>query len=240
MMIELNRVGRNASAPHGALPFFDDPLGQDEADDGVVVSSRRGLCRLAIVAAEAGARAERGDLPCDPMAWLLAPRRAFDGDAALDACLSRQGMLRATALGAIGAVDAEPELLDELLADDTMPPSSAPPGSRTPGRNGRRWNPEEPRLYTASLRTKGPRGTLNVFLATVANSAMDARAKLRMRLPGDVADRATVRPGFDDGDRLACSIFSQPMLELLRYMATHPLSPLTDGLDLYLEQRVGQ
>lgn len=112
-------VGRDDGryAPSGR--FFDDPLADDEPGDAVVTTSRRALCRLVTAAAGVGAAFARSGTPHDPVAWLLAPRKAFGGAAAIEACLTREGLLRSLVLHGAGlGLDADPDLLDALAADE--------------------------------------------------------------------------------------------------------------------------
>lgn len=69
---------------------YEDPLDADTIDDAGVFATRRGLTRLALLAAETGARFQREGEGLDPMAWLLAPRRLFGGSTAIDSCLARE------------------------------------------------------------------------------------------------------------------------------------------------------
>jgi hypothetical protein len=104
-------------------PVYDDPLDEDCSRDLLVSTSRRGLCRLTLLAAEVGARFARHDAQLDPMAWLLAPRDLFEGRAAIDACLERTHFLRALLLhGLEMGLDADPGEIDDLLRDDEFPP----------------------------------------------------------------------------------------------------------------------
>lgn len=101
--------------------LIEDPLGQDEAEDAILYTTRRALSRVAFVAAETAARFEREGVEHDPMAWMLSPRRMFDGDAALDACLDRPSFLRAVLLHGLAlGLDAEPHELDDLVEDDDL------------------------------------------------------------------------------------------------------------------------
>ena len=121
-----------AASKQAAMPIYEDPLDADEANDAVVTATRRGLTRLALVAAETGARFQREEVAHDPMAWMLAPRRLFDGAPALEACLSRDACLRAVLLHGLSlGLDAEPAEVDALLCD-------------APGDSGNFWDGAEP------------------------------------------------------------------------------------------------
>ena len=98
---------------------FPDPLDEDVRDDDRIVVTRRRLIRLALVAAETGARFQRDGIAHDPMAWMLAPRRAFAGRAPLDACLDLEDCTRALVIHGLGfALDPTVDEIDDLLGDD--------------------------------------------------------------------------------------------------------------------------
>jgi hypothetical protein len=102
-------------------PFsVDDPLGFDEESDAAVVTTRRAITRVAFVAAETASRFQREGIEEDPMAWLTAPRKLFDGAAAIDACLDLDAFVRATIFHGLSlGLDAEPEDVEDLyLVDD--------------------------------------------------------------------------------------------------------------------------
>lgn len=97
---------------------FPDPLDEDVREDDRVVLTRRRLIRLALVAAETGARFQRDGIAHDPMAWMLAPRRAFGGRAPLDACQDLADCTRALLIHGLGiALDPSVDEIDYLLED---------------------------------------------------------------------------------------------------------------------------
>lgn len=96
--------------------YWPDPLDPDDRNDPPVLVTKRRLIRLAIVAAETGARFQREGLEQDPVAWLLAPLTLFDGGDAINASLELAGCKRAILLHALAiGLDADPSLLDDLL-----------------------------------------------------------------------------------------------------------------------------
>jgi hypothetical protein len=97
---------------------YDDPLDEDLKSDAALRVTRRGLTRLAVIAAETGARFQREGEGEDPMNWLLSPRRLFAGGTAIEAVLRREDFLRALLLHGLSlGLDAEPEFIDDLLSD---------------------------------------------------------------------------------------------------------------------------
>lgn len=102
-----------------SIDTYEDPLDEDTSADRKVVATRRGLTRLALIAAETGARFQREGAEQDPMGWLLAPRRLFGGGTAIDAVLGRQDFMRALLLHGLSiGLDAEPGFIDGLVDED--------------------------------------------------------------------------------------------------------------------------
>jgi len=119
----------------------EDPLGQDSETDVRIVTTRRALCRMAFVAAETAARFEREGIDHDPVAWMMTPRRLFEGRIALEACLERTGFSRAIVLHGLSfGLDALPSQIDELMDDDDDPDvdfiDEAFANSQSPGHRG--------------------------------------------------------------------------------------------------------
>lgn len=106
---------------HVDLLGFDyaDPLDFDQPSDPPVRMTNRQLSRLLLIAADTAARFEREHCPVDPIAWLFSPRKLFNGCAAVAACQSRSHFIRAIVLHGLSiGLDADPDELDELLAED--------------------------------------------------------------------------------------------------------------------------
>lgn len=113
------------SRPSNAFSF-PDPLAEDACDDDRIVLTRRRLIRVALVAAETAARFQRDGIARDPMAWMLAPRRAFAGKSPLDACVDLDDCTRAIVIHGLGLpLDPTIEEIDALLADDEGGPDAA-------------------------------------------------------------------------------------------------------------------
>lgn len=105
--------------PNEASISFLDPLEPDLASDGSILLTNRELARLLTVATETGCRFQRDSMTVDPLAWLYAPRKFFDGQAAVDACRSQSLFRRAILLHGLSlALDADAQLVDELLSEE--------------------------------------------------------------------------------------------------------------------------
>lgn len=89
-------------APCSSTLVYVEPLDRDQPDDPAVWLTHRQLIRLVLIAAETGARFERDGIVMDPAAWLFAPRRLFEGRAAIDACAARGAFIRAMLLHGLG------------------------------------------------------------------------------------------------------------------------------------------
>lgn len=103
-------------------PFYIDPLDPDAASDIPVIVTRRRLIRLALVAAEVGARFQRDAVDYDSMAWMLAPRDLFHGRDAIDATMEHAHCTRAIILHGLGlGLDAHPDDIDALMRQRDEP-----------------------------------------------------------------------------------------------------------------------
>ena len=112
LQISLISSRRPAHGPH-----FPDPLNADEHPDALVITTKRAIDRVALVATEAANRFYQGSLPHDPMAWMFATRRVFGGGAAIDACLGRDDCMRGIPVHVLGlGLDVSRTAVDALLA----------------------------------------------------------------------------------------------------------------------------
>lgn len=234
-----NRAGQSA---HSAFtPFYEDPLDEDTVSDQPVTTSHRGLARLALVAAEAGARFQREDVGHDPMAWMLAPRRLFHGASALEACLDRDNCLRAVLLHGLSiGLDAAPGRMDALLADspgdDDLGGSwaggerggmaSGPPGSR------------RLRLYTAVIVIARGGELLHAFHASVAPSAAVIRERIRARFGSAAAAQAEISVGFDPECPATMGMVPPAVVDTLIAAGRRRRPAMLAGLDITVEQRL--
>lgn len=223
--------------PAMPLARYEDPLDDDAPTDAAVLTTRRGLVRLALVAAETGARFQREGVAHDPMSWLLAPRALFEGASAIDACLDRQSCLRGILVHGLSlGLDADPEVIDELAADDD---DEAVVDAERCGAQilpfGRVAEPE-PRLFTATVVSHDGLENVQAFHASLATEEAEVAGRLYCRMGAASAD-ARIVAGFDPADPLVAALVSLAMCDTLALVAENPASPLAAGLDVNIEQR---
>ena len=257
--MQINAITRADTSTFGSspLPFMIDPLDFDDADDEVVVTTKRGLVRLALVAADTAARFEREAIGHDPVAWMIAPRALFDGRTAIDACLAREDCLRAVLLHGLAlGLDADPMTLDALMddedhdegehhLDDADPSEETRVAGAEDSRDDveyavdRRRKPqrERPRLWTSFLVDEREGGTIQAFDAVVAGDRAEAATRLRARHGSADADAIEISEGFDPNAPLAEALVSPAVADMLAQVAADPGSPLAAGLSVYIEQR---
>lgn len=213
-----------------------DPLDHDAPDDERFLASRRALCRLATVAAEAGARFQREGGGVDPMAWMLAPRRMFDGAAPIDACLERGAFLRGVIVHGLALdLDMDAEEVDDLLDGDAGDvglgselddAALAVPFAPSTGQ----------RLFTATVVARDAFETVHAFHASLAEDETEVAGRLYCRL-GAASAGAVIVDGFDPTAPMVEALVAPAVAETLAQVAADPLSPLATGLDLNIEQR---
>lgn len=224
-----------------------DPLDPDDACDAPVLTTDRRLRRLAMIAADTGARFVREGLPHDPVAWMLAPRMLFGGRSAIDACQEREPFLRATLLHGLSlGLDAEAEELDALLSDDEDVNDDASEDfnfdfMQQDGMGNCSDGAEDGSLRLFSCIVEGPVGVgdrcVQAFCAMVVPGEEWARRRLAGRYGESLADAAVVREGFDCEGVLAEMLLSDPMRRMLAAVARDPGGELGAGLDVQVEQR---
>ncbi|MDH7639982.1 hypothetical protein [Sphingomonas oryzagri] len=220
----------------------DDPMLPDETGDERVGVTRRGLVRLAMVAAEVGARFQREGVAHDPMAWMLSPRAVFDGETAIDACIDLAPAMRAIMLHGLGlGLDATPEEIDDLMADDEGGEEDGddvgigaidPPSAHVIPLNA-----GSPRLWTALLVDESDDGIVHAFEAMVAPGPEVARERIRQRHGARIAHGAEIREGFDATQPLAEALVAPAVQDILAMVAVDPASPLAQGLEVTVSQR---
>jgi hypothetical protein len=215
-----------------------DPLGEDAPTDERVPLSARQICRLATIASETGARFARDRLRADALAWLYAPRDLFAGRCAIEACVEIHAFRRALVLHGLSlGLDASSDDLDELLepADGTevYDELRGPPNRRATLVSQIRRR----QLFTATILDESERGTLQAFVAVIADDALEVFEHLRDRYGTRIADLAVIRAGFDPSEPIAMALVSEAVGDALALIATKIGSPLAAGVDVQLESR---
>lgn len=79
MQINVSNKCPSIAGAKPVMPRYEDPLDHDMIGDALVITNRRSLLRVALVAAETASRFAPEQMDADPMAWMLSPRRLFDG-----------------------------------------------------------------------------------------------------------------------------------------------------------------
>ncbi|GAA0732272.1 hypothetical protein [Sphingomonas japonica] len=223
-----------------AMPIvrYEDPLEDDAPTDAAVTTTRRGLVRLALVAAETGARFQREGVAHDPMSWLLAPRALFEGASAIDACLTRQACVRGILIHGLSlGLDAEPGVIDDLVgADDDGGFDSQADWRSADILPFSRAAAPAPRLFTATVVSHDGFESIQAFHASLATEEAEVAGRLYCRMGAASAD-ARIVAGFDPADPLVAALVSPAMCDTLALVAEDPDSPLAAGLDVNVEQR---
>jgi len=254
--------------PQLEMPAIADPFAEDRLHWRPDDAQRPALVRLAIVATTVGARFERDGLACDPMAWMLSPRAMFDGESALTACLEGRAFERALVLHAQGAdlgLDADPELLDELLSDDDddvlddellddiavseldaeagagprhdPPFPQKSPEARAWRRRAAQRTHTGDRLFSTGFSQYAAGGRMLVFVAAVVDSERTFRNRLFERYGAIAALGAKVREGFDLYDTIGSRLVSDHIANELAFLATDPGKMTAEGFAVVLEWR---
>lgn len=238
------------AAPALPVGAYEDPLDEDRVDDQAVRTTRRGLIRIALVAAETATRFQREAVACEPVAWMMASRDVFGGRSALEACLERDGCMRAVLLHGLSlGLDADADEIDGLLgdteggdvdvdvdvgegddlSDGRMPdPEASPPDVAGQGTGG-------PRLWTSFLVDETGTGHVHGFEALLAEDRAAAAALLRRRCGGD-AGSFELFEGFDPGQPMAEALVSPAIADMLLQVAEQPGSILAQGLSVSIRQ----
>lgn len=217
---------------------YQDPLDPDAPTDAPLTTSRRGLARLALVATEVGARFQREGVGHDPMAWMLASRRLFGGEAALDACLERDACLRAVLLHGLSlGLDASPDQIGALLCDTPGDVGGGfwegGDGAGEPARQAARRQ----RLFSAMIVSARGGELVHLFHASVAPSASVVRERIRARFGAAAASQADIQIGVD----LSCPAtigMLPPAFRMMVERGRRVRWSAMSGLDVTVEHRI--
>ena len=217
---------------------YEDPLDVDDANDAKVVATRRGLIRLALIAAETGARFQREGEGHDPMAWMLAPRRLFVGGTALDACLAREDFMRALLLHGLSlGLDAEPGQIDALLCDSTDDVGGGFWEGGDRGSEPVRQGARRLRLYSAMIVTARGGELVHLFHASVAPAASVVRERIRARFGAAAAGQAEIHIGVDLDCPATTGMLPPAFREMVERGRRIRWSAMA-GLDVTVEHRI--
>lgn len=223
-----------------------DPLDEDQPDDQVVITTRRAICRMALVASETGGRFQREAVQYDPMSWMLSPRALFDGGTAIDACLDRDACMRGILVHGLGlGLDVDRSIIDALMAeDDDFDDRESeylygehPYGTDKVGR-GRAGRATKLRLYTATIADTRDNKMFQAFHASVARNAGEVRKRLSRRLGVELADVADIRLGFHEGSPLVVALVPTPVKEVIRQMQRDCASPGAKTFAVDIQQSI--
>ena len=214
---------------------YEDPLDPDVITDVPVLTTQRALLRVALVAAETATRFAREGLESDPMAWMVVPRRLFDGRSAIEGCLGRDECLRAIVLHGLSmGLDADPEAIDALVDedDDDEGPDEDVFASSDPDA----FPAPPPKLWTSLLAGQSSSGIIHAFDAVIAADRVEAEARLRGRHGATLADDLQIIEGYDASLPLAEALVSPALSDMLSLVAANPASPLAEGLSVSVRQ----
>jgi hypothetical protein len=222
----IERAGA-ACAAEICMPFspadkpLPDPLGEDRPDDDCQLLSDRQLARVVFVAAETGHRFGREGRSADPAAWMYAPRRLFAGEAPVAACTTQHGFVAAMLLhGVWPELDAEPAAIEDLLIGDEDLGEPLP---------------QAPQLFTALVSTESSAGSRFAFYAVAACDEYEARNRLSNRIGIEVAELASLRPGFDATDPIGRFLLPEAVHHSLGRACSRAIVPA--DLELLVDYR---
>jgi hypothetical protein len=222
---------------------YPDPLDEDSAADEPILTTKRGLIRLVLVAAETGARFHREGIGYDPVAWMLTPRNLFGGRAAINACLERDECMRAILLHGLSiGMDADPEELDRLAEEDSegegfFDAEFDDDDDDLDGVVPSQGQGGELRLWTSLIVDETAGGMTQAFDAVIAGSRAEVEMRLRARHGPKLAGAMEIVEGFDAGVPLVEALVSPAVADMLSLVAGDPGSPLARGLSVSVEQR---
>lgn len=251
-MLTMPLVGTDMTLRQPRVPFqaetVIDPLDDDQPTDAIVVTTRRAICRVALVATEVAHRFQREAISHDAMSWMLSPRALFGGASAVEACLDRDACLRGVLIHGLSlGLDADPAAIDALAADDEQDDvdddedeETAPDPEGGPRRSNVLTFPSthgpDLRLYTATVVSNDGFETVQAFHASLAAGEAEVAGRLYCRIGPASAD-ARIVEGFDPTHPLVAALVSEVICDTLSIIASQPGSPIAAGLDLNIEQR---
>lgn len=211
-----------------------DPLDEDRPDDAVVVTTRRAICRVALVATETAGRFQREAVEYDPMSWMLAPRKMFDGGSAIDACLDRDACMRGILVHGLGlGLDVDRSAIDALMSEEgdefeehefRYLFAQDMSGARRKGRQ-RTARATRLRLYTATIANTRDNMMMQAFHASIAGSVGEVRARLAGLFGAELADVADIRLGLHPSAPLVVALVPTAVVEVIARMQRDCAAP---------------
>lgn len=211
-----------------------DPLSADRPDDLPVITTERRLRRIAMLAADTGARFSREGIDHDAAAWMMAPRALFDGASAIEACQDLEHFARGTLLHGLSiGLDADPDLVDALLDDEAAAVEILPEAPL-------------PQLYGVPVRlftsfVQGPIGyegrQVNAFCAMTCVDSDTFRRRLRARFGTELGDATEIVEGIDRTHPLSSLLMSNALLSVLDGDSGSPSRACEAGFDLVIDLR---
>ena len=101
-------------------PWLIDPL-SDKATGQMLMLSAVEVLRITLVALETGARFQREGIALDPLAWMVTPRRMFDGRPPIEACIEVEACTMAVLVHGLGlGLDLQAGAVEMLMADEEL------------------------------------------------------------------------------------------------------------------------
>lgn len=219
---ELDSMKHDFQTDDAFDPF--DPLDDDQPADQMIATTRRAIRRVALIAAETGARFAKEGIPIDPVKWMTEPLVIFDGRRAVDACLEKEACFRVLLLHGLGlGIDAVPSALDGLMLTigNEFPDGfedgefehlygAAPRESKRAGRAARL------RLYTATIMATRDNTMVQAFHASIARDRTEIAERLTVRFGREIAKGADIRLGFHESSPLVIALVPAGLDKMLR------------------------
>lgn len=249
----MENVGITLGMPsdYASMPMISwemlDPLEADQPDDQVFIITKRAMSRIALVAAETGGRFERDGIEYDPMSWMLAPRRLFDGGSAIEACAQLEHCRRSILVHGLGlGLDVGPSAVDALIADDDNDENKCQKPAQHLGRSNKEQRKNRDRsgatfglrLWTAAMSYDTEELIVNAFHASLATNVHDVIERLRMRYGTEMAAQADIRVGFHQAMPIVLALIQEPMAEMIRQIDNEPLLADPDRFSINIEHRI--
>lgn len=240
-----NSVVQNPIIATTAITALLDPLDADLPDDEIVLTTRRAICRVALVAAETAGRFQREEIAYDPMSWMLAERKVFDGSAAITACLNRDACMRGILVHGLGlGLDVDRAAIDALMAaDDGF--EDAEFSHLYGDDNSGAWRVRRKtgratklRLYTATIADTRDNVMLQAFHASIARSVGEIRSRLAGRYGPDVADAADIRLGLHVSLPLVVALVPAAVTEMITMVQRESSSPKARTFAVDIQQSI--